>query len=415
MCGISVKINKNNCSISEEEIKNMNSKIYHRGPDNEGIFINKNVGFGFQRLSIIDLSDLGNQPMHFYEKYVIVFNGEIFNYIEIKNELEKKGYKFNSASDTEVILASYDFWGQNCVNHFNGMWAFVLYDQEKNMIFCSRDRYGIKPIYYLNTHDFFILVSEPKQLLGLNNYTPKVNIDSINKFIINGMLNTDHNSFFQNINEISQGTNLVYDLYQHNFTTYKYYDQADIKINNDITYEEAISKFKVLFENAVKIRLRSDVSIASCLSGGLDSSSIVSKAIQIGGNNLSIQTFSSCYNDTNFDESEYIDILVSDKQLQSIKIYPNLDDLLKYDKFKEINYYHDQPIKSASHFSEYSVFKAARDNGKRVILGGQGADEFLAGYLPFPVYNYSLLKNHKYRELLSELKYQRINHYKVLI
>lgn len=165
MCGISGIINKYEKSVDKDEIQKINDLISHRGPDDEGFYFEKNFAFGHRRLSILDLSSDGHQPMHYLDKYTITYNGEIYNYLEIKEELLKDGYAFKSNTDTEVILASYDKWGENCVNKFNGMWAFAIYDKEKEIIFCSRDRFGIKPFYYTKIDDKFVFGSEIKQLL----------------------------------------------------------------------------------------------------------------------------------------------------------------------------------------------------------------------------------------------------------
>src|SRR5664280_71562 len=166
MCGISGIIDKNSQIIGKHEIKKMNDLIVHRGPDDEGYYFGDNFAFGHRRLSIIDVSSYGHQPMTYDNKYTIVYNGEVYNYIEIKEELLKEGYVFHTKSDTEVILASYDRWGSDCVKRFNGMWAFAIFDKEKKIIFCSRDRFGVKPFYYTEVNGRFIFGSEIKQLLA---------------------------------------------------------------------------------------------------------------------------------------------------------------------------------------------------------------------------------------------------------
>lgn len=181
MCGISGIIDKSNNKIINEDIKVINDLIYHRGPDDEGFYFGKNFAFGHRRLSILDLSSDGHQPMTYLDKYVITYNGEVYNYLEIKEELLKCGYTFYSHTDTEVILASYDKWGENCVNKFNGMWAFAIYDKEKNIIFCSRDRFGVKPFYYTQVDNKFIFGSEIKQLLQFysERYVNKKNFNEL--------------------------------------------------------------------------------------------------------------------------------------------------------------------------------------------------------------------------------------------
>jgi len=165
MCGITGIINKNNNLIDKLLIEKINNLISHRGPDDEGFYHGDNFAFGHRRLSILDLSQDGHQPMHYKDRYTITYNGEVYNYVELKNELEKEGYSFHSNTDTEVIIAAYDKWGESCVNRFNGMWSFALFDSKKNNIFCSRDRFGIKPFYYTEVANKFIFGSEIKQLL----------------------------------------------------------------------------------------------------------------------------------------------------------------------------------------------------------------------------------------------------------
>jgi asparagine synthase (glutamine-hydrolysing) len=213
MCGISVIVSKNNAVVDKSLLKKMNDKIVHRGPDDEGYYYGKNFGLGFRRLSILDLSPLGHQPMEYKNQYVIIYNGEVYNYIEIREELTKEGYSFKSKSDTEVILASYDFWGEGCVKYFNGMWAFVVYDKKKNILFCSRDRYGIKPFNYCNLSGKFLIGSEIKQFTEFNDFKPKVNIENALLFLADKGINSNDDTFFQNVKVLPAGSNLIYNAY----------------------------------------------------------------------------------------------------------------------------------------------------------------------------------------------------------
>lgn len=413
MCGISVVVSNKNSIIDETLLKSMNDKIIHRGPDDEGIFLGKTFGLGFRRLSILDLSPLGHQPMEFEDKYVIVHNGEIYNYLEIKIKLAKQGYSFKSTTDTEVILAGYDYWGEQCVKYFNGMWAFVIYDKKKNILFGSRDRYGIKPFNYTNLNSYFLIGSEIKQFTVFEEFRPKLNLQNALSFLTQSRLCINNDTFFQDVKVLPPGSNIIYNLGDHTFKILKYYDQSLIKVNNKIVYEDAVEEFSRLFANAVSIRLRSDVKIGSCLSGGLDSSSIITVAKGISSANFTANTVSSCYHDPRFDEQEYIDEVTKHTGYNAIKVFPDLNDLLEKNLLEVINYHQDQPIAGASHFSEYSVFKTAKRNDLTVMLDGQGSDEFLAGYLPFQVYNFSLLKDLRIYKLLKELYFQYKYHYKL--
>lgn len=199
---------------------------------------------------------------------------------------------------------------------------------------------------------------------------------------------------------------------QYSYKIVKYYDQSLVNSNSKISFDEASNEFLKLFTRAVSLRLRSDVKIGSCLSGGLDSSSIITVAKGVFSNNFTANTISSCYHDSKFDEQEYIDVVTKHTGYNAIKIFPDLNDLLEKNVLELINYHQDQPIPGATHFSEYSVFEAAKKNKLIVMLDGQGADEFLAGYIPFPIYNYSLIRNKRFIKLCKELYFQNINHFK---
>ena len=411
MCGLSAIINKEPFPITSELVSAMSDKIIHRGPDDFGILTANQIGFGFRRLSILDLSKHGHQPMVDGMNNVVVFNGEIFNYIELRNQLRAEGEKFKTETDTEVILAAYRKWGIDCFSKFNGMWGIVLYDPSENRIIASRDRFGIKPLYYWDSPDKMVFCSEIKQLSALPTFKPKLNDDVASRFLVKRQLNTSSDTFFDQVNELPSGHNMIYDLNDHNYRLNCYYKVEDISINSEISFGEAKEEFYRLFEKSVSIRLRSDVPIGSCLSGGLDSSSIVGMAGALGANNLSATTISSCWGDKRYDEQEYIDEVIKSNQFESLKIFPDINELLSSNLLSEIVYHQDQPIKSASHFSEYAVFRAAKEAGLTVMLDGQGSDEFLAGYIPFRFYNADLLKQGRLLKLIKELQYQKKNHY----
>jgi len=215
MCGISIIINTDNQPVSESEIILMNNRIIHRGPDGEGYYFGENFAFGHRRLSIIDLSEKAKQPMHYLKKYVITYNGEVYNYIELREELMKNGYSFNSSSDTEVIIAAYDRWGEECVLKFNGMWYFVIFDKIKNILFCSRDRFGIKPFNYAIVKNKFLIGSEIKQFLDVSGFIPKLNyLESMN-FLALSKLNMTEDTMFKGVKVLNAGYNLIYDLSTH--------------------------------------------------------------------------------------------------------------------------------------------------------------------------------------------------------
>jgi len=377
MCGISGIIYKNGKKVKKNEIQKINDLIAHRGPDDEGFYFENNFAFGHRRLSILDLSSDGHQPMHFFGKYTITYNGEIYNYLEIKKELSSYGYTFNSCTDTEVILASYDKWGEECVNKFNGMWAFAIYDRRKNIIFCSRDRFGIKPFYYLDKDDKFIFGSEIKQLLVFqeeNICNKEVLID----FIVTGIQEHTNSTFFKNVYKLEQSHNLIYNLKDNTYKIYKFYS-IDFKENN-LSLEESIEDYKKELERAIDYRLRSDVKVGTCLSGGLDSSSvaaIASKKYRKNSDNKFIAIHAKS-TEKSTDESYFAKMVAEKCDLDLNIVEPTSDDFKN--NIEEIIYTQEEPFGSPSIFMQYFVMKKANELGCTVMLDGQGGDETLLGY-----------------------------------
>ena len=390
MCGISGIINKSGIEVNKDLLANITDVIAHRGPDDFGYFIENNFGFGHRRLSILDLSKAGHQPMC-YLHLTITYNGEIYNYIELREELVDLGYSFKSQTDTEVILAAYSAWGTKAFDKFNGMWAFAIYDKLKNEIICSRDRFGIKPFNYTQTNTFFAFGSEIKQLLLLPNIDKSINQQVLKSYLVDNLLNTTEDTFISSIKELRGGHYLQYCLNNHTFKVKNWYTLPSN--SNNLSFEESSIKLKKLFTDSVKLRMRSDVSVGSCLSGGLDSSSIVCTVFCDKLNGADFKTVSSCYADKASDEQEYIDEVINQTHFEGVKIFPKLNDLFDKNIWDKLIYHQDQPILSFSHFSEYAVFEAAAKNDIVVLLDGQGSDEYLAGYSDFIGVYLSSLKN----------------------
>lgn len=413
MCGITGLIQKNNCPISESELIAMNDQVAHRGPDDSGIFVHQSVGLAHRRLSILDLSKNGHQPMQF-QQLVLTFNGEIYNYLEIKEELATHGYEFKTTTDTEVILKAYAHWGKNCVQHFNGMWAFAILDLEKMELFCSRDRFGIKPFYYTEIGEKFCFASEIKQFTVVQDWQPKMNRIRAYEFLAYGWHDHTNDTFFDNVFQLPQGSNLIYNLKKHQWQIEQYYD-----LNNKIqaapsptlSKKEAILDFQNLFTDAIKLRLRADVKTGSALSGGLDSSSIVgvvASQLKAAKQSAIQETVSACFEDRQFDESEYVDAVVQQSKIKSHKVFPTAKQLWK--NLEKITYHQDEPIASASVFAQYLVFEKAAKAGIKVMLDGQGADEILAGYDKFYApYFKGLLKKNPLKAMLEFYHYFQLH------
>jgi len=404
MCGIGGIIKKDNKAVAESSLKALTDIIQHRGPDDEGFYVANNVGFGHRRLAILDLSKEGHQPMHYLDKYVITYNGEIYNYIEIKNQLSALGYNFKSKTDTEVILAAYDYWGEDCTQYFNGMWAFAIHNKVKNIVFCSRDRFGVKPFYYFDNSHEFVFGSEIKQFTTLQSWQPKINGARVLDFLMYGITNHTAETLFEGVIQLKGGHNLIFDLTENTFNVVKWYDVTKIKRNNNIDFDTATNELKIIFEDAVRIRLRSDVKVGSCLSGGIDSSSIVCtmKNLLDKENKSNIQeTVSSCFAEKKFDEQEFIDEVIAKTGVKSNKVFPKFEEL--FTKLPEITWHQDEPFSSTSIFAQWNVFAEAKKHSLTVMLDGQGADESLGGYASFQdAYHNYLFRTFQFKTLVNE-------------
>ena len=387
MCGISVIIDQKNKRVHESAIKNMNDLVRHRGPDGEGYYFGDHFALGHRMLKITDFSVQGRQPMS-YLHYVIVHNGEIYNFREIREILKQSGYTFHTMSDTEVIMAAYDKWGNDCLDHFTGMWSFVLFDTKKQLLFCSRDRFGIKPLFYAQLNNKLLLGSEIKQLTAFSDFTPRINQSVAFNFLYNTRIESVKETFFEGVNFLPAGCNLIYNLQSHCYSIHQWYDINKIKVAKTSSFEVATDVFNLLFTQSVSLHGESKLQVGACLSGGLDSTSIVGVSEKIKN---PLTTFSSCYTQAGHNEIEYINNAVAHYKFPNHKNYPNIQELIENDLLKKIVYHQDQPILSGSFFSEFKVFENAAAKNFRIILSGQGADEYLGGYGEFSLLNLLLL------------------------
>ena len=382
MCGISIAINKKNISVLESIIKPMNDIINHRGPDDEGFYYGNNFALAHRRLSILDLSSAGHQPFQWKHLW-ITYNGEVYNYVELREELKQFGHTFKTTSDTEVIMAAYEHWGVEAFAKFNGMWSLAIFDSIKNEIIFCRDHFGIKPMFYTHTPSYFLAGSEIKQFTTINEFEPILNKNSAVNFLVKGSLNYSENTFFENVFELPAGHYLQYNLSNHSINKVKWYDIKEaVKITN-LSEEETISTFRKLFTDSVRIRMRSDVTVGSCLSGGIDSSAIVSTVKADNLANANFATITSCFEDKKFDEQKFSDLVTESTGYKAVKVFPNLNDLWDKHHLDKIIFHQDQPAYSGSCYSEFNVFKTARENNMIVMLDGQGSDEYLCGYGEF--------------------------------
>jgi asparagine synthase (glutamine-hydrolysing) len=420
MCGICGIIRFDNKTIQEIPIRKMMQIMKHRGPDDEGVFVENNVGIGFVRLSIIDLSPAGHQPMFSQdERYVIVYNGEIYNYLELRDELRSQGHVFNTGSDTEVLLAAYIEWDEECLHKLNGMWAFVIYDRLQKKIFAARDRYGIKPFYYLQSPGFLAFASEISPLLSLLDRKPKPDYQSIFDYLVFNRTDQTERTFFEEVRKLQHGCILKIDdlrLTNENDNQLSTFNNPQLKIERWYNLRDRVKmakgfkdplEFRDLFSSAVGLRLRSDVPVGVCLSGGLDSSSIVSVLLK-DYNKADLSTFSAVYEKGQTgDETKYINeylpllsnMFYTTPSAQSLEA--DLADFVRA---------HEEPIPSTSPYAQFKVMELAK--GKVVVtLDGQGADEELAGYHYFFGFFFKdLLKQLRLGKLTSEMFHYLAKH-----
>ncbi len=409
--------------------------IQHRGPDGEGVvLINSSSGkyqivntdetpdgildgknidqinvsdydlfLGHRRLSIIDLHISGHQPMiDISSSCILIFNGEIYNYLELREELKQHGYSFNTNSDSEVLIKSYKHWGVECLEKFNGMWAFLLFDLETKECFISRDRFGIKPLNYWQENDSWIIASEEKQFFEFSKIPKEPNIERVNQLLENSIIGTQKNdTFYANIFQLSKSTfklNQCKELFLNEPEVYYVIDTENIVY----TFERsklAIEKFNALFNQSLAFTLRADVPVGLGFSGGVDSSRIVYECYH---HFQKPETFSAIFPDKKEDESKYMKLVEKHLQLKSNYCYPESD--FSKEEFDKLTYHLDAPVPSPSYFAEWTVTKLIKSKKIKVVLVGQGADEVFAGY-HHHVYRYLriLLLKGQLRKFKSEL------------
>lgn len=374
MCGICGIIHSNNEPTAEGPVRRMMQAMKHRGPDDEGVLVEGPVGLGFVRLSIIDLSAAGHQPMLSADgRFAIVFNGEIFNYIELREELKTLGFVFRTQTDTEVLLSAYQAWGQAMLHKLNGMWAFVIYDRQEKKLFGARDRYGIKPFYYCMDGSRLIFASEIPPILTALGRKPQADLPSVFDFLVFNRTDQTEQTFFSEVKRLNHGHCFEWNGHgEGGFSIRKWYDLRK-EIKNPF---ESPEEFRELFTSSVGLRLRSDVPVGVCLSGGLDSSSIVSVLLKSFGME-DINTFTAIYGKGIFgDETDFTDLFRKDlKNMYFTR--PNENTLL--DDIDAFVRAHAEPVPSTSPYAHFKVMELARDH-VTVTLDGQGADEELAGY-----------------------------------
>jgi asparagine synthase (glutamine-hydrolysing) len=380
MCGIAGLITRAGAEVPLEVIQQMTDAVSHRGPDGQGVWRQGQVAFGHRRLSIIDLSELGKQPMADEQTgCVVTYNGEIYNYLELKAELMGLGHQFKSGSDTEVLLKAYEQWGPSCVRRFNGMWAFAIFDPKRQIVFCSRDRFGVKPFYFAETPAGFGFGSEIRQLLPLLDKR-QADLRVVMNFLVLRIAEDIENSFFAGVRKLPGGHNLTFDLASHSYRIERYYtleERADVA---RLGAEATLEAFDTLFQDSIKLRLRSDVKVGTCLSGGMDSSSIATLATDIyrAESGQAFSAITAISEDPATDESAFARQIVEQSGLEWLTVRPDASDF--ENSIDAVVRTQEEPFAGTSIFMQYFVMARARKAGIPVLLDGQGGDETLLGY-----------------------------------
>ncbi|WP_423186034.1 asparagine synthase (glutamine-hydrolyzing) [Alishewanella sp. d11] len=391
--------------LTDQQIHSALSKMNNRGPDDRGYerFGTVQSGeliLGHTRLSIIDLSAAGHQPMNSHDgRFSIVFNGEIYNYKELRDELKGLGFAFSTESDTEVLLTAWQCWGQACLTRLIGMFAFVVYDKQLNTITCVRDAFGIKPFFYAQDGGQFLFASDINALLELREQPKQLCLQRAYDYLVHGVYDNNELTFIDGVKHLMPGCLMEFDLSKATISkTIKWWTPS-IKESSDLSFDQAAEKVREQFLENVKLHLRSDVPLGAALSGGIDSSAVVC-AMRHLEPKADIHTFSYIAKDSPVSEEKWVDFVNEHTHAKSYKVVANGHELLR--DLDDLIQAQGEPFGSTSIYAQYRVFQLAKQNGITVTLDGQGADELLAGYSGYPVQRMqSLFEQRDFKTLLS--------------
>ena len=386
--------------------------IAHRGPDGAGVWDENGLALGHRRLSIVDLSDAGLQPMHYRGRWVISYNGEVFNFVELRRELEALGHQFVSHSDTEVLLGAFDQWGIEAVHRFNGMFAILLFDRAERRLYAIRDRFGVKPLYYWTAPGGdVVFASEIKQFTAMPGWRAKVNPQRAYDFLAWALMDHTQETIFDGVMQVPPGHLVELPVGQggwQNVLPRRWYSLSPRPFQGSLP--EAAQAFRDLFVDAVRLRLRADVPVGSCLSGGLDSSSVVCAIdLLLDHDGADQRTYSACSHVEQVDERRHIDQVVAHTGVRGRYTYPDIESL--FELLPTMLWHQDEPFCSTSIFAQWNVFELAAQDGVKVMLDGQGADEQLAGYHSFfGPHLLGLLRSGRLGSFVSEMAAMRSMH-----
>lgn len=415
MCGIAGIYSIDHQKVTEASLKKLTDAVAHRGPDGEGFWVHpkNHVGFGHRRLSILDLSENGKQPMPYAGgRYWITYNGEVFNFIELKQQLESMGYGFHSDTDTEVVLASYAAWGKGCLQRFNGMWALAIWDEQKQELFLARDRFGIKPLHYLyQPGKRFVFASETNQFKFLENYDRQLDEKNLD-LALNDPDNLEGygRTIYKDVHQVLPGHYMVLS-FDKGLEPHRWWNTLDHIPVVSGQYAEQIEHFRELFIDACRIRLRSDVSIASALSGGLDSSSVYCMLYHCMNHaehprrvpEVWQRAYVAMFPGTAQDETVFAEKVIQHTSGEAVYLTPKYDRLAEriVDSVLAFDGICGSPL-----FVVSDMYQAMRRDGVTISMDGHGADEMLYGYTSSVKKAYQLavsLEEYAYAEEIKEI------------
>jgi asparagine synthase (glutamine-hydrolysing) len=381
----------------------MTDILFHRGPDDSGTLIEGQVAFGFRRLSILDLERTGHQPMSSTDgSCTIIFNGEIYNFVELRERLESRGYRFRSTGDTEVLLNAYCEWGEECLPMLNGMWAFLIYDRRRNRIFGSRDRVGIKPLFMHRGKREVLFASEIKAIRASGLYKTEIDWSTAGDFLVRRKLDETYRSFFAGIEQIPPGSGFTLSP-DGQMQLWSFWSLSEPRAQSESI---AIERYAEIFEDSVRLHKRSDVPLAVFLSGGIDSTSILcslARNRETSSVNIQDRLKALSFMDPRYDESRFINDTIKQAGAELERVDYSSQNI--WEDLGKVLWFHDEPVHSTTALIGYRLSQAAADNGIKVILNGQGADETGAGYPSyFEGYWQTLLATSGPKALLGDLQ-----------
>ena len=402
MCGFVVIVALDSGCPDAGGLARATELLTHRGPDDAGRFVEGGVAMGFRRLSVFDLSAAAHQPLVSADgRYVIVFNGAIFNFIELRAELQALGHRFRSSGDTEVLLTAYIQWGSACLARLNGMWAFVIYDRLETRLFGSRDRFGVKPLFLYADGRQFVFTSEIKAIRDSGLARLDVNHRTLTQFVFEGVLDAGDETFYKNVSRVPAG--MAFETRQGGALSWHRYWSLTDSAQAEPAPSDPAAAFATLFEDSVALRMRSDVPVGVLLSGGIDSSSIICSMARQRPTNAACRLGALCYMDPQFDETAFIDATLAQTKASLWRLDVAPMDL--WDTCANVLWQQDEPVHSINALVGYHLMQLARSQGVEVVLNGQGADETLAGYQSYFIpYWIELLRTGRMKTLHASLR-----------